>query len=226
MIMGRRMNEQPAKCIHCGRDFESSGKMRYQNLKNHLKNVHGIGIADNNHVYSNVHTIINNNINNTYSNCNIINVFDETVRTILRNAINDKEFMDKFIKYAEESIGQYSAACDAAVCLFDKIHCNPEHPETCIAVIPNVSRNTMLVREPEGSFESFDKKDGAEKALSIFENKTVPILKDGFGKPVKRALSGTVHDVDKVELKKKIVKRLEGVDKDTRKVLKSGKYLA
>lgn len=219
--MGRAMRTDPAVCPRCNADFESSGSHRYQVLKTHMKNVHGI--ADPQKVIEDAKVIINNINNITYSNCNIINVFDDTVRTILRNAINDKDFMNKFIKYAEESIGQYSAACDAAVCLFDKIHCNPEHPETCIAVIPNVSRNTMLVREPEGSFESFDKKDGAEKVLSIFENKTVPILKDGFGKPVKKALSGTVHDVDGVELKKKLVKRLEGIDKDTRKVLKNVK---
>lgn len=218
--MGRNMRTDPAVCPRCKADFECSGKMRYQHLNRHLKNVHGM--TGENVKTSTPQSQIINNI--TYSNCTInVNVFDDTVRTILRNAINDKDFMNKFIKYAEESIGQYSAACDAAVCLFDKIHCNPEHPETCIAVIPNVSRNTMLVREPEGSFESFDKKDGAEKVLSIFENKTVPILKDGFGKPVKKALSGTVHDVDGVELKKKLVKRLEGIDKDTRKVLKNVK---
>lgn len=157
--MGRKMRNEPARCVHCGKDFESSGKNRYQVLKNHMKNVHDMGDTN-------------------------IDMFDMTVRTILRDIINDNEFMDKYMKYAKAAECDYLSACDATVYLFDKIHCNPKYPAACIAVIPNISRNIMLVREPGGKLESFSKIDGAEKALSIFKNRTVPILESIFDEPM------------------------------------------
>lgn len=215
--MGRRMKTEPAVCPKCKADFESSGKDRYHNLKNHMKSVHGI------HENTNIQeaqTIINNNYSNCIINTTNINVFDTTVRKLLKEAVHDKEFMEKFIKYARAAQCEYTSACDAAVCLFDRIHCNPEHPDACIAVIPNVSRNTMLVREPEGKFESFSKNDGAKKALSIFEDNTLPILKTGFVEPVTKAFNGVENEMKNNEFQKKFVKSLEGVDKDTRMKMK------
>lgn len=212
--MGRKMRMDPAVCFRCNADFECSGKMRYQHLNRHMKNVHGI--TDTRIVTDDAKII--NNI--TYSNCvinNNINVFDSTVRKLLKEAVHDEEFMQKFIKYAKAAQCEYISACDAAVCLFDKIHCNPEHPEACIAVIPNVSRNTMLVREPEGKFESFSKNDGAKKALSIFEDNTLPILKTGFVEPVSKAFQGVENENMNRQLQSKLVKKMEGVDKTTRK---------
>lgn len=216
--MGRSMRDEPAVCPVCKVDFESSGKCRYQVLKTHMKNVHGMNNVHGSREPSSqsAHTIINN----TYSNCvinNTINVFDSTVRKLLKEACHDKDFMEKFVKYARAAQCEYISACDATVCLFDKIHCNPEHPEACIAVIPNVSRNTMLVREPEGKFESFSKNDGAKKALSIFEDNTLPILKSGFVEPVTKAFTGVENETMNRELHKKFVKSLEGVDKQKRK---------
>ena len=211
--MGRSMNKEPANCHCCGKDFESSGKYRYQVLKNHLKNVHGLTKEQIGNQQT-AQTIINNNITNNYSNCTInVNVFDGAARKLLEIAKDDKEFIKKLTYYLSNF-----QSIPATLCLFDKLHCSSEYPASSIAVIPNVSKNTMLVREPDGEFEPMTKEEGAEKALSIFYDKSYPLIKETFDdKSVDKSLS-SAYNCD--ELSKRLVKTLENVDKKTRKSIK------
>jgi hypothetical protein len=206
--MGKSVNKEPAKCHCCGKDFESSGKYRYQVLKRHLKEVHGLSKEQiGNH--QTAQTI--NNI--TYSNCvinNNINVFDGAVRHLLEIAKDDKEFIKKLTDYLVNF-----QSIPATLCLFDKLHCNAEYPVSCIAVVPNVSKNTMLVRDPDGEFEPMSKDEGAEKALSIFYDKSVELIKDSFhSEKIEKSL---MRAYNSDELPKRLVRSLENVDKKTRK---------
>ena len=145
--MGRVMRTDPAVCPKCHTDFESSGKYRYHNLKNHMKNVHGI--TDPQKVIDDAR-VINNN-----SNCNINTNIDGTIAS--------REDMEKLIDVS------VCAALDAimsnygsvVVKLFDALHCNPEHPSTHVAVIPNKKKDEMLVVNKNGDVDILPKVDGA-----------------------------------------------------------------
>lgn len=153
------MRTDPAVCPTCHTDFESSGKYRYHNLKNHMKNVHGIGIADKTHVYSNVHTIINNN--NIYSNCNINN--NITINVNIDGTISSREDMEKLItESVRRSLdGLLSENDSVIVKLFDTLHCNPAFPSTHVAAIPNKKKDEMLVVNKNGAVNILTKDDGA-----------------------------------------------------------------
>ena len=102
--------------------------------------------------------------------------------------------------------------------MYDKLHCNPEYPASCIAVIPNVSKNTILVREPGGDFETMPRVEGLEKARTLFCDRSMGLISE--------SLRNTKLDKAMIiasnceQLPKGIERVLENVDKKTRKSLR------
>ena len=203
--MGRTPCSDPARCSLCGADFEHIGKNRYRDLKRHVKKCKQVA--------QQAHIINNNNNNTTYSNCIInVNYFADAVKNIIEGLKLDKDFI---LKLTEKMTNFKSIP--TTLSLFDKLHCDPEHPESCIAVIPNKSRNTMLVKEPNGEFEQMSKEEGAEKALTIFYDESFPLIQehlrsDAVNKNVRSAIKSD-------DLPKQLIRNLEHVEKTTRKKL-------
>lgn len=195
-----RCNE-PATCEKCGMNFDNNGKDRYCVLRRHMSICKSMPIPQ---------TIINNNTNN-FSNCIVNFNFGDSVRSIMNAAKDDKAFIEKLTGYMR----QIGSAELTALCLFDKIHCNPEHPECAIAVIPNVSRNCMLVKEPEGDTRAMSKAEGAEKALSIFFDSSVPIVNESIKSGAVQKKLQVAENMD--DMPKRLIRKLEAVDKDLRK---------
>jgi len=204
--MVRTVKNEPAICPICGFDFIGSGKYRYKNLHRHMETQHG---QTENH--PTIQNIPNNNIN--YSNCNIYNIFDNSVRLIMDAAKNDSAFISKLTEYMNR-ISSIPSSIPTTLCLYDKVHCDPEHPECFLAVVPNVSRNLMLVKSPNGDVEAMTKKDGAEKALSIFFERSVPIINDSMKS---KTVDTKLASAENIEiLPKHLVRKLETDPKQLR----------
>lgn len=154
--MGRAQKSESAVCPLCDKSFEELKDNRYWALKRHmcsckLKNPEKFERYSNCQVNQNC-VVINVNVNGQIAPEDLMKLINETVR----NAI------EQILLTNDGSI---------AVKVFDATHCNPNHPETHIAVIPNVSKNQMLVvNEATGITEATTKVDGAKKIInSLFD---------------------------------------------------------
>lgn len=164
--MGRHMRTDPAVCPRCHADFECSGGHRYQVLKTHMKNVHGITeplkFMDDAKVI--------NNITNNYSNCQINN--NITINVNIDGTIASREDMEKLLTASvRESINHLLNTYDSVVVkVFDALHCNPEYPYTHVANIPNKKKDEMLVVNKDGNVDIVSKTYGAKVILDKLEN--------------------------------------------------------
>lgn len=210
--MGRGMRTDPAVCPMCQTDFESSGKYRYHNLKNHMKNVHGVG---NTNVYSNIHTIINN----TYSNCNINN--NITINVNIDGTIASREDMEKLItESVRRSLdGLISENDSVIVKLFDTLHCNPAFPSTHVAAIPNKKKDEMLVVNKNGAVNILTKDDGALVIMDKIKNESK--LVDDVTDDMMGINKSVVNDMTDSMIKETIgdiITHIENLPKNERRV--------
>jgi hypothetical protein len=155
--MVRTINTEPAICPSCGFDFIGSGRYRYSNLKNHMKKQHGIMSGS------------KITINNTTNNYNIVimnGVFDvESVKKLLTPSV-----MEQLQHILETNDGYLM------IPLFNALHCNPDYPETHIASIPNISKDTMLVMSKVGNVQPRTKQEGARMVLDHMIENDVPVI--------------------------------------------------
>lgn len=165
--MGRTMSQQPAKCICCGKDFESSGKLRYQVLKTHLMEVHKLSGDQAKKI---------NTINNYYSNCIINNI---TINVNIDGVISSVDDIAKLLTdKVRESLESLIAKDDSLVVkLFDTLHCDPKHPETHIGNIPNKKKDQMLVVKHDGEVDILPKTEGAMIILDKIQKESEAVDK-------------------------------------------------
>jgi hypothetical protein len=177
--------EEPAICPVCNRDFEDAGKYRYRNLKRHIDTVHaGAKITVNNH-YD--HCTTNNMVILTnMGESQILALLDSKLRTTI-----------------DESLWEGK---DVAVVLFERIHCDPNHPENHNVVIPNRSKNEMMVYM-DGKPSIYKKKEGGRIVAETFMEKEVPVVSKELDDPAfDMAMEMRARDID--ELASDIVDRL------------------
>lgn len=208
--MGRLPNNELAICPVCKYDFTNGGKDRYRNLKRHIEKLHP-GMTLN---------ITNNNYSNCHVNNNNIIVLTNLGESQILKLLDEKTLaeIDKRLLEGE----------NMALFLFDRIHCDPEHPENHNVVIPNLSKNEMLVYA-DGKPKKYTKLDGAKMAVDTFFDDEVPIVKKGVDDPVfDMAMESESSERNRNEILPDLVKHLEIQDPsmrnaDTKRILSTGK---
>ena len=195
---------EPAICPVCKHDFESAGKFRYRNLKRHIETVHpGVQIVINNNKYDQCSFNTNNMIVLT-------NLGESQIMKLL-----DKSILEEIEKRLIEGD-------DMALFLFDKIHCDPRHPENHNVVIPNLGKNELLVYK-DGKPTKYKKKEGGKVVMETFFDKEIPVVSETVDDPCfDAAMRLESKDLD--EMSSKLIEHLELQDpyersKDTRRML-------
>lgn len=195
--MAPQRRTDPAICPVCNHDFEDAGKFRYRNLKRHMDTVHrGSNVC------------INNITNNFYDHCTTNNM------VILTN-MGESQILalldDKLKTEIDRSLWEGK---DVAVVLFERIHCDPNHPENHNVVIPNRSKNEMMVYM-DGKPSIYKKKEGGRIVAETFMEKEVPVVKKELDDPAfDMAMEMRAREID--ELASDIVDRLMVQNPETR----------
>lgn len=202
------MNKEPAKCHCCGKDFESSGKYRYQVLKRHLNDVHGITMEQNEKYHQTAQTIINNTYNGTVNNITINVNIDGTIASL---EDVEKLLTEKIRIELEKLMG---ADDSLVVKVFDVLHCNPKHPETHIANIPNKKKDEMIVVQDDGKVDVVAKDQGAMLVLEKIKKDSV--LMDEATDSFKNLIC-SIEREEKDKAVSDIIDHLENLPRDEKK---------
>lgn len=201
--MAPQKKNEPAICPVCNTSFEDAGKNRYYNLKRHIDRVHaGAKITVNNH----------------YDHCTTNNMI------ILTNMGESQilKLIDRSI--LEEIEKRLLEGEDMALFLFDKIHCDPKHPENHNVVIPNLGKNELLVYKDNKPIK-YKKKEGGKVVMETFFDKEVPVVSEKVDDPCfDAAMKLESNQLD--EMSSKLIEHLELQDpyersKDTKRILKN-----
>lgn len=192
--------KESAICPVCKYDFEDAGKDRYRNLKRHMETVH-----------PNINYSHYENCFNTTNNMIVLTNLGES--QILK--LIDKSILDEIEKRMLE--GE-----DMALFLFDKIHCDTKYPENHNVVIPNLSKNELLVYK-DGKPTKFKKREGGKIVAETFFDKEIPVVSEKVDDPVfDAAMRLEARELD--EMSSKLIEHLELQDpyersKDTKRIL-------
>lgn len=199
--MVRKKNTTPAICPVCKYDFGDVGKNRYSNLKRHMETVHP-GVTYNHYEHC---------FNTTNNMLVLTNLGESQIMKLI-----DKSILEEIEKRLLE--GE-----DMALFLFDKIHCDPNHPENHNVVIPNLSKNELLVYK-DGKPTKYKKKEGGKVVMETFFDKEIPVVIEKVDDPFfDAALKYEAKELD--EMSSKLIEHLELQDpyersKDTKRILK------
>ncbi len=101
---------------------------------------------------------------------------------------------------------------------FDALHCNPAHPETHIAAIPNVNKDEMLVVNSDGGVDSMTKNAGALEIMNRMANDEIPKLARLLQDPlISKSAKLEALDPNSIETISHVVRQLENLPPSERR---------